>query len=240
MRDEYFWSLVEKGEGCWRWTGPRSPDGYGYFSLGGKTVLAHRHAYQLSHGTDLKGLRVHRLCTDRSCVRPDHLEVTVPRSALRPKWTRGPEPEKAPEAPKGKPQGFKPPVLDAAAEKRFWKNVYKGTDCWEWLGWKPELCGRFFHHDGQMYLAQSVAYMLATGTYPIGKSPRARCKNKACVNPAHLYFVTPRKRRKSLSKSAMTRLRRRHSAGAGVSELAKQYDVSVTYVRKILAGAGRE
>src|SRR4051794_26826370 len=120
MSDDDFWALIEKGEGCWRWTGARNPDGYGQFSRGGKTVLAHRHAYQLCHGTDLKGLRVRRLCPDRSCVRPDHLEVMVPRSALRPKWAQAPEPEKASEPLEGSPSVFTPPVMDEAAEKLFW------------------------------------------------------------------------------------------------------------------------
>lgn len=72
-----FWQRVEKGTGCWIWTGTRFGNGYGAFpiSLDGERValLAHRVAYVLEHGADIPGKHnVINACGTKSCVRPDH------------------------------------------------------------------------------------------------------------------------------------------------------------------------
>lgn len=43
-----FWNFVNKGDGCWIWTGPQFAGGYG-------------------------GLYLHHLCHNKLCVRPIHL-----------------------------------------------------------------------------------------------------------------------------------------------------------------------
>src|SRR5713101_5307016 len=40
-----FWRQVQKTDSCWLWTGGRT-NGYGRFWLTGKTVMAHRLAYE--------------------------------------------------------------------------------------------------------------------------------------------------------------------------------------------------
>ena len=43
-----FWHQVTEGaDGCWLWTGTRTTDGYGVFSVHPVNVGAHRWAYQL-------------------------------------------------------------------------------------------------------------------------------------------------------------------------------------------------
>lgn len=78
-----FWARVDtRGTGCWEWTGPRTPRGYGLLSLGvrpqRRTVLAHRLALELHRGEALPdGLVVDHLCRTPSCCRPDHLQAVT-------------------------------------------------------------------------------------------------------------------------------------------------------------------
>ena len=70
------WERVEKGDGCWLWTGLRNGDGYGSISRGGhcgRMVGAHVAAWEVTHGPVPEGLEVCHRCDVRNCVRPDHL-----------------------------------------------------------------------------------------------------------------------------------------------------------------------
>jgi hypothetical protein len=57
--------------GCIEWTGTRNR-GYGYIRRDGKTIRAHRLAYELKHGPIPKGLYVCHRCDNRSCCNTDH------------------------------------------------------------------------------------------------------------------------------------------------------------------------
>lgn len=79
---ERFWAKVSKGpdDGCWRWTGATLRNGYGYFrGEQGRSVLAHRWAYEDAFGPMPSGLVTDHLCRNRSCVRPAHLEAVTQR-----------------------------------------------------------------------------------------------------------------------------------------------------------------
>lgn len=77
-----FWIKVDKSGDCWLWTAGRTPEGYGKFWLDGRTVLAHRVAFELGHGPIPDGLQLDHLCRVRHCVR--HLEpVTVRDNLMR-------------------------------------------------------------------------------------------------------------------------------------------------------------
>jgi len=87
-----FWRLVEKSEGCWSWTGPCTPNGYGKFRLAGHSRMAHRFAYELLVGPVADELEIDHLCRVRNCVNPAHLEAVtraenVRRSAIG-RWQR--------------------------------------------------------------------------------------------------------------------------------------------------------
>jgi len=94
-----FMSKVEiQANGCWRWTGSITEDGYGQFSTGGTNELAHRESYKHFIGPIPPGLELDHLChtrdkdcpggkTDehRRCVNPftDLEPVTGPENARR-------------------------------------------------------------------------------------------------------------------------------------------------------------
>lgn len=71
--------------GCWIWTAFVNPDGYGMVSVRGKSIRAHRHAYQLFVGPIPSGKQLDHLCRVRGCVNPSHLE---PVSGVE-NWRRG-------------------------------------------------------------------------------------------------------------------------------------------------------
>lgn len=109
-----FWARVEKTEGCWLWHGPVNPySGYGWFTLFGKHVSAHRYSWQLEHGPIPEGLNVCHNCdvnypvrdwTNRRCVRPDHLFLGTQADNLLDMRT--------------KQRGYPPPHLAGVANAR--------------------------------------------------------------------------------------------------------------------------
>ena len=82
-RVEPFWDRVAPDGDCLLWP-TSSSTGYGSLSRAGRTLLAHRVAYEQMVGPIPEGLTLDHLCRNRACVNPDHLEpVTMRVNVLR-------------------------------------------------------------------------------------------------------------------------------------------------------------
>ena len=75
---------------------------------------------------------------------------------------------------------------------RFWEKVNKTADCWLWTGAKSNGYGSLQSDNGGdgALLAHRVSYRLHIGEIPDGLTLDHLCRNRACVNPAHLEPVT--------------------------------------------------
>lgn len=77
--EQRFWAFVDKTPTCWLWRGGAMADGYGHFWLNGRTVKAHRVAYEWLRGSIPTGLQLDHLCRTPACVNPSHLEIVTGR-----------------------------------------------------------------------------------------------------------------------------------------------------------------
>jgi hypothetical protein len=97
--DDLFWQKVNQPspDACWEWGGYRNPKGYGIVGRTGRTMMAHRVAYEATVGPIPEGMQIDHICRNRPCVNPSHLEVVTPGENTRRGWIVN----RTPACPKG-------------------------------------------------------------------------------------------------------------------------------------------
>jgi len=123
-----------------------------------------------------------RICKVEVCGRPSRDSGFCTMHAYR--WRKFRDPEYT-------------PVIYGDDVVRFWSKVDKAGPvsrgrgrCWLWKTYlTPDGYGRFWVN-GKNTPAHRYAYELLVGPIPNGMQPDHLCRNRACVNPAHLEPVT--------------------------------------------------
>lgn len=88
-RVQRFWVKAEKSAGCWNWMALRNPSGYGVVNFKNKTRLAHRVAWELTHGEIPVGMYACHTCDNPSCINPDHLFLGTQADNMRDMMEKG-------------------------------------------------------------------------------------------------------------------------------------------------------
>lgn len=74
--------------------------------------------------------------------------------------------------------------------RRFEKYCLRSEGCWNWLG-RPHSRGYGrLYVGGRALFAHRISYLLFVGPIPPGLHIDHLCRNRLCVNPAHLEPVT--------------------------------------------------
>jgi hypothetical protein len=94
-----------------------------------------------------------------------------------------------------RPWAILPPRREPASlDDRLWPSVAeRPTGCWEWTG-MVNFGGYGYVQlaDGTRRVAHRIVYELVVGLVPSGRQLDHLCRNRCCVNPAHLEPVTAR------------------------------------------------
>lgn len=81
-------------------------------------------------------------------------------------------------------------VLGEHYHSRFWSRVEKTETCWLWLAQtNGKGYGRFYIGPIKFY-GHRLSYEMSVGAIPFGYELDHVCRNRSCVNPAHLEAVT--------------------------------------------------
>jgi hypothetical protein len=77
--EERFWSKIEKTDTCWNWKAATTNSGYGLGRLDGSIGAAHRIVWTLETGSDPGLFFMENKCGKRSCVNPQHWDISLRR-----------------------------------------------------------------------------------------------------------------------------------------------------------------
>lgn len=87
--------------------------------------------------------------------------------------------------------GYKPHRRRLNLWERFWSRAHEREDgCWIWDGTVDRLGYGWISYESRLRLVHRYAYEMLVEPIPDGMSIDHLCRNRDCVNPAHMEVVT--------------------------------------------------
>lgn len=121
------------------------------------------------------------------------------------------------------------------ANLRFWNKVARmASGCWEWQGGISNGYGSFFL-DGKKVKAHRYAYESMGNVIPARLEIDHLCRNRGCVNPAHMEPVT---RAENIRRGLFPEIGRQYQLSKTHCPQGHLYDEENTYLR--IDKVGRE
>lgn len=130
--------------------------------------------------------------------------------------------------------------------QRFWSKVLKTKKCWLWQASTRRDGYGQFKLNGKMVAAHRLSYELSIGAIPDGLQVLHSCDVRRCVKPAHFFLgdndanIKDRMRKGRYQKTTLCSNQkqkikyRRAELNVTEAELAEQFNVSRTSIRRIL------
>lgn len=113
---------------------------------------------------------------------------------------------------------------------RFWSKVDSTGDCWLWRAGRDTAGYGQFRYEGKNTKAHRVAFILHYG-YRAGRVKQT-CGNRLCVNPSHLEDTSA-----GIDEKTIKQIRSIPMSRTIVSDVSKEYGISESKARQILAGS---
>ncbi len=88
-RAKSFDEQIDKSQDCWIWTSSVNKDGYGKYTVGGKTFRAHKFAWERASGPVPDGKVLMHFCDQPRCCKPAHMSVATHAENMTDKVNKG-------------------------------------------------------------------------------------------------------------------------------------------------------
>lgn len=114
-------------------------------------------------------------------------------------------------------------------------SVDPETGCWNWLLHRIPTGYGQVRVRGRAHLAHRFNWEMANGPVPDGLELDHLCRNRGCVNPAHLEVVTHHENLRRACRTKLTDEAARQILASDKShaELAREYGVDPSHIGKI-------